>query len=160
MWISTKAQYGLRALIEIGKKPGQWVALKDVAAVQDISLHYLEQIASSLRKAGFLQSIRGVNGGYQIARPASDILAYEVVLAMEGSLTSVSCLDDADSCGQTGQCATESLWRKVDAAVKRVLGQTTLADLIRESIELDHQKLIQLEDQPPLVDTLKSSGTH
>jgi Rrf2 family protein len=129
MWISTKAQYGLRALIEIGKEAGP-VPLKDVAERQGISQHYLEQIAASLRRAGFIHSVRGAHGGYRLSRPAERIDAWEVVVAMEGSLSPVSCLEDRLFCARFGACATEGLWRRVEGAVHQVLAQTTLADLI------------------------------
>ncbi len=130
MWISTRAQYGLRALLEIGAREGRPVPLKEVAEAQKISQHYLEQIASVLRRAGFIRSVRGARGGYRLARPAEEITALEVVEALEGSVAPVGCLEDPGSCWQEGACATEDLWRQVDFAVRQVLGQTTLKDLI------------------------------
>ncbi|HWG84022.1 MAG TPA: Rrf2 family transcriptional regulator [Deinococcales bacterium] len=144
MWISTKAQYGLRALIEIAKAEGSTLALKNVAEKQEISQHYLEQIAAALRRSGFIRSVRGAHGGYRLARPAASITALEVVQAMEGSLAPVSCVDDPSSCGHHGGCATEGLWRRVDIAVRGVLASTTLADLMTESQLLQAAQLIQL----------------
>ncbi|MBB6100190.1 Rrf2 family protein [Deinobacterium chartae] len=149
MWISTKAQYGLRALIEIGKQPGQAVPLKDVAEKQDISQHYLEQIASNLRRAGFIRSVRGAHGGYKLARSPEQIDAWEVVLAMEGSMAPVNCLEDSDACSRAGSCATEGLWRRVENAVREVLGSTTLADLIQENLLIEQARLVQLEPHYP-----------
>lgn len=63
MWVSTKAQYGLRALVEIGLRAPRAVPLKEVAEAQGISQHYLEQIAAQLRNAGFIRSVRGAKGG-------------------------------------------------------------------------------------------------
>lgn len=148
MWISTKAQYGLRALIEIGKRPGDAVPLKDVADKQGISQHYLEQIASNLRRAGFIRSVRGAHGGYRLARTPEQISAWEVVVAMEGSMAPVSCLEDADTCSRTGSCATEGLWRQVEDAVRGVLGGTTLADLIQENLQIEQSQLVQFEAAP------------
>ena len=88
MWVSTKAQYGLRALIDIGQRPGVAVPLKDVAQRQDISQHYLEQIASNLRRAGFIRSVRGAHGGYRLSRLPETINTWDVVVAMEGSIAS------------------------------------------------------------------------
>ena len=150
MWVSTKAQYGLRALIEIGKRPGDAVPLKDVADRQAISQHYLEQIASNLRRAGFIRSVRGAHGGYKLSRPPEQINAWDVVVAMEGSLAPVSCLEDEAACARTGSCATEGLWRRVEDAVRGVLSGTTLADLIRENILIEHGQLVQLEAAPGL----------
>lgn len=148
MWISTKAQYGLRALVEIGKRPGEAVSLKEVAERQGISQAYLEQIASALRRAGFIRSVRGAHGGYRLARPASEIVAYQVVTVMEGSLAPVACVEDDHSCDRMGGCATETLWRRVDTAVREVLGATTLADLIVEDQSLQAARLMQFEGLP------------
>ena len=145
MWISTKAQYGLRALIEIGKRPGEAVPLKDVAQQQDISQHYLEQLAAQLRRSGFIRSVRGARGGYKLARSPQLIQAWEVVVAMEGSLSPVSCLEDEGNCARVGACATEGLWRRVEDAVRGVLGATTLADLIQENAAIEQGRLVQLE---------------
>ncbi|MFC4424614.1 Rrf2 family transcriptional regulator [Deinococcus navajonensis] len=150
MWVSTKAQYGLRALIEIGRREGEAVPLKDVSERQGISQHYLEQIASNLRRAGFIKSIRGAHGGYRLARPASAISAYDVVTAMEGSLAPVSCVEEDHTCNHQNVCGTQTLWHRVDAALRDVLGGTTLADLIVESEQLQHARLVQLEPSFPV----------
>ena len=133
MWISTKAQYGLRALVEIAAGSGEPMALKLVAERQDISQHYLEQIASNLRRAGFIRSVRGAYGGYKLARSPQAITALEVVEAMEGSLAPVSCIEDPGSCSHVSACGTEGLWRRVDTAIRDVLGQTTLEHLMQEA---------------------------
>ncbi len=140
MWISTKAQYGLRALVEIAHAGNQSVALKHVAERQDISLHYLEQIASNLRRAGFIRSVRGAFGGYKLARAPESITALEVVEVMEGSIAPVSCIEDSSSCVHTSSCGTESLWRRVDTALRDVLGNATLKDLMLEAELADAAK--------------------
>jgi Rrf2 family transcriptional regulator, cysteine metabolism repressor len=122
MWISTKAQYGLRALVEIANSGEQSVALKHVAERQDISQHYLEQIASNLRRAGFIRSVRGAFGGYKLARAPELISALEVVEVMEGSIAPVACIEDSSSCSHVSSCGTENLWRRVDNAIRDVLG--------------------------------------
>ncbi len=133
MWISTKAQYGLRALVEIAKGNGEPMALKHVAERQDISQHYLEQIASNLRRAGFIRSVRGAFGGYKLARAPEQISTLDVVEAMEGSIAPVECIEDPGSCSHESACGTENLWKRVDFAIRDVLGNTTLADLMREA---------------------------
>jgi Rrf2 family protein len=145
MWISTKAQYGLRALIEIGSRGEGAVPLKDVAERQGISQHYLEQLAGQLRRSGFIRSVRGAHGGYRLARAPEQIHAWDVVVAMEGSLSPVSCLEDQGNCSHTGSCATEGLWRRVETAVRDVLGGTTLADLIQENATIEQGRLVQIE---------------
>ena len=127
MWVSTKAQYGLRALIEIGRGGLQPVPLKDVSDRQGLSQHYLEQIASNLRRAGFIKSVRGAHGGYRLARPPAQISAYDVVTAMEGSIAPVSCVENDHTCQSQNVCGTQNLWFRVDAALRDVL----LTELIR-----------------------------
>ncbi|MFC3860195.1 Rrf2 family transcriptional regulator [Deinococcus antarcticus] len=145
MWVSTKAQYGLRALIEIGRGGLQPVPLKDVSDRQGLSQHYLEQIASNLRRAGFIKSVRGAHGGYRLARPPAQISAYDVVTAMEGSIAPVSCVENDHTCQSQNVCGTQNLWFRVDAALRDVLGSTTLADLISESEQQQHDRLVQIE---------------
>ncbi|GAA5503216.1 HTH-type transcriptional regulator CymR [Deinococcus xinjiangensis] len=147
MWVSTKAQYGLRALIEIARQDGEAVPLKDVSERQGLSQHYLEQIASNLRRAGFIKSVRGAHGGYRLARPAEQINAYDVVTAMEGSIAPVQCVEDDHSCDSQNVCGTQDLWFRVDAALREVLGNTTLADLITEQERKQHARLVQIEPQ-------------
>lgn len=151
MWVSTKAQYGLRALIEIGRRSGNAVPLKEVSERQGISQHYLEQIASGLRRAGFIKSIRGARGGYRLARAAKEINAYDVVTAMEGSIAPVECVEPNHTCSSENVCGTQDLWFRVDAALKDVLGSTTLADLIEESNQEEHNKLVQIESESKFI---------
>lgn len=149
MWVSTKAQYGLRALIEIGRQGGDAVPLKDVSERQGLSQHYLEQIASNLRRAGFIRSIRGAHGGYRLARPADQINAYDVVTALEGSIAPVQCVEEDHTCESQNVCGTQDLWFRVDAALRDVLGGTTLADLIEQSDRQQHSRLVQIESSYP-----------
>jgi Rrf2 family transcriptional regulator, cysteine metabolism repressor len=143
VWISTKAQYGLRALVEIALHGDDPVSLKTVAERHDLSQHYLEQIVATLRRAGYVEAQRGAHGGYRLAKPIGEIDALEVVELLEGSLAPVSCIEDDDACARTGNCSTEGLWRRVDRAVREVLGATTLADLVAE------RGLLQVEPLPP-----------
>ena len=141
MWVSTRAQYGMRALVEIALS-SEPTSLKVVADRQNISQHYLEQIIAVLRRAGIVESTRGAYGGYRVARPLEQVTALEVVELMEGSLAPVACIEDIDACEHTGHCSTETLWNRVDNAVRDVLGSTTLAQLVSE------RQLLQLEPLP------------
>lgn len=141
MWVSTRAQYGLRALVEIALS-SEPTSLKVVSERQNISQHYLEQIIAVLRRAGIVESTRGAYGGYRITRPLEQVTALEVVELMEGSLAPVACIEDTGSCEHTGHCSTETLWNRVDSAVREVLKGTTLAQLVAE------RQLLQLEPLP------------
>jgi Rrf2 family cysteine metabolism transcriptional repressor len=132
----------MRALVEIALNGDEPTSLKLVADRQKISQHYLEQIIAVLRRAGIVESLRGAYGGYRLARPMNQITALEVVELMEGTVAPVACIDDETKCEHTGQCTTEGLWQRVDQAVRNVLQNTTLADLVRE------RDLLQLEPLP------------
>lgn len=142
MWVSTKAQYGLRALIEIAVGGDRPTSLKVVAERQGLSHLYLEQIFAVLRRAGYVGSVRGAYGGYTVARPLDRISALEIVELLEGSVAPVTCVEDDANCDRTGNCAAEPLWRRVDDAVRSVLGGTTLADLVKD------RALLELEPLP------------
>lgn len=142
MWVSTKAQYGMRALVEVAVAGERPTSLKIVAERQDLSHQYLEQIFAVLRRAGIVDSVRGARGGYRLARRPTDVTALEVVELLEGSVAPVTCIDDEDTCGRVGACSTEPLWREVDRAVREVLGRTTLGDLITE------RQLLNIEPLP------------
>ncbi|CAN5803111.1 Rrf2 family transcriptional regulator [soil metagenome] len=141
MWVSTKAQYGMRALVEIAIAGDRPTSLKTVADRLQLSQQYLEQIFAALRRAGVVDSVRGAHGGYRIARPLDEVDALAVVELLEGSVAPVSCIDDEDACDRTGACSTEGLWRDVDAAVREVLRRTTLADLVRQRTFLNIEPL-------------------
>lgn len=142
MWVSTRAQYGMRALVEIAlcNEP---TSLKVVSERQQISMNYLEQIIAVLRRGGIVESTRGAYGGYRLARPAADITALEVVELLEGSVAPVACIEDESACARHGHCSTEGLWQRVDSAVREVLGGTTMAQLVAERMDL-----LQLEPLP------------
>lgn len=142
MWISTRAQYGMRALVEVALGGERPTSLKTVAERQQLSQPYLEQIFALLRNAGLVESVRGAHGGYRVVRPLTSITALEIVELLEGSVAPVACIEDGDTCERTGQCSTEPLWREVDDAVRRVLRATTLADLVRR------KTFLQLEPLP------------
>src|SRR5690349_23243995 len=92
MRISTRGEYGLRALMELGLEPDSAMSLRDIAERQHISLDYLEQIVPALKAAGLVKSRRGAQGGYQLAKPAAEITVYDALVALEGPLDPMMCL--------------------------------------------------------------------
>lgn len=142
MWVSTKAQYGMRALVEVAVGGDRPTSLKQVADRQGLSQQYLEQIFAVLRRGGVVESVRGAHGGYRVALPYHQVRALDVIELLEGSVAPVACIDEPEGCERTGNCSTEGLWRDVDAAVREVLGATTLADLVAQ------RELLQIEPLP------------
>ena len=131
MKISTKGDYGLRALIELAHRYGDGRPTQsgEVAARQGIPESYLEQLMTALRRAGFVRSVRGPQGGHALARPPGEIRVSEVIEALEGPIIAVDCLDEASSCAKNGGCAQAGMWAAVRDAVLDVLSNTTISDL-------------------------------
>ncbi|MEA2251322.1 MAG: Rrf2 family transcriptional regulator, cysteine metabolism repressor [Solirubrobacteraceae bacterium] len=140
MFFTTKAEYGVRLLVELGRQgAGQPVSLKAIAEAEGLPLAYLERIVALLRKAELVDSTRGAHGGYRLTRDPSAITMDEVVLALEGAVAPMSCFVDDSEEGRVlcshvsdaGQgCATKLLWTRVQGGVIRALAQTTLAELV------------------------------
>ena len=132
MKISTKGRYALRLMTDLANSGQEgYVSLKDVAARQNISQKYLEQIAGSLAKAGLLQSGRGAQGGYRLAKAPADYTVGEILRLTEGNLAPVACLESGDcSCARESQCVTVEVYRQIDAAIDAVVDSITLKDLV------------------------------
>ncbi|MGH2947751.1 MAG: RrF2 family transcriptional regulator [Solirubrobacteraceae bacterium] len=138
MIFTTKAEYGVRLLIQLGLQGGgQPVSLKAVADAEYLPLAYLERIAALLKKAELVRATRGAHGGYLLARPAEEITMDAVVLALEGAIAPMDCfLDDSHARVQCSHiadgehCATKLMWTRVQMGVIKSLQRTTLAELV------------------------------
>jgi Rrf2 family protein len=138
MIFTTKAEYGVRMLIQLGRQgTGHPVSLKAIAEAENLPLAYCERIAALLKKHDLVVSTRGAHGGYVLAKPAEEITMDQAVLALEGAIAPMDCfLDDTDGRVQCshghdgGACATKLLWTRVQLGVIRSLQKTTLAELI------------------------------
>lgn len=142
MIFSSKAEYGVRLMVELGRQtPDQPTSLKAIAEAERLPLAYLEQVVARLKKAGLVMSARGAHGGYWLARPADEITMDEVVQALEGAIAPMECFvtDHTERvlCSHepdAGQhCATKLLWMRVQGGIVRALQTTTLADLVEFS---------------------------
>jgi Rrf2 family cysteine metabolism transcriptional repressor len=139
MLFSTRAEYGVRLMVELGRQEdGAPVALSAVAENERLPLSYLEHLVAKLRKAGLVESQRGAHGGYRLGRPADQIEMLEVVQALEGAISPMECFQ-ADPEGKVScshetdgdhACATKLLWTRVQGGVTKALAGTTLAELV------------------------------
>jgi Rrf2 family cysteine metabolism transcriptional repressor len=132
---STKGEYGVRLMVQLGRHYGAGPAsLTEIAAVEDLPRAYLEQLAFVLRDAGLLTSTRGARGGYSLARPPAEIPMSDVLRALEGPLAPMICATDADDhdvlCDRTSTCTVNFLWIRVRDAIAGALDTMTLADLV------------------------------
>ena len=132
MIVSTKGRYALRVMIDLAEHQSEkYVPLKEVAARQEISEKYLENILKVLVQNGFLEGLRGKGGGYRLARPAAGYTAFEILSLTEGTLAPVTCLETGQQCENAKNCRTLPLWQGLDRTIADYLGRYTLADLAR-----------------------------
>lgn len=122
MKVSRKGKYALKLMMDLAENDiSEPVSLKDIAFRQEISEKYLEQVVSSLNKAGLVRSIRGPQGGYQLSRKPYDYKVGEILRVTEGSL---------DFSTEQEEDISEILWRKMDEAVRGVVDTVTLEDMV------------------------------
>jgi Rrf2 family protein len=137
MTISTKGRYALRIMMDLANHLGETIKLKDIAARQEISEKYMEQIISVLNKAGYVRSNRGAQGGYQLVMMPKDYTVGMVLRLTEGSLAPVECLsDNALPCEREGKCATIEVYKRIYDAINNVIDNMTIQDLL----EIEREK--------------------
>lgn len=143
--LSTKGRYGLRSLLDlalyIDKSP---IPLSVVAKRQNISLGYLEQVFSTLKKADLVKSVKGAHGGYSLSKSPSDISIAQVLEALEGDIVIIE-----DSAGENEQeisavkkCLQINVWDKLNNSVVKLTKSLTLNDLIEDYKKNDNEKFL------------------
>ena len=139
MIFSTKAEYGVRLLVALGRTGDERpVPLAELAEAETLPVSYLEHLAAKLKASGLIVSQRGARGGYRLGRPASEIKMLEVVEALEGPIAPMECFTpDSDGrvlCSHEADgdhaCATKLLWTRVHGGIAKALAGTTLEELI------------------------------
>ena len=130
MKISTKGRYALRIMTDLAmNNDDSFISLKEISSRQQISMKYLEQIISLLNKAGYLDSLRGINGGYKLNRKPSEYRIGDILRIAEGDLTPVFCVHD--DCERKNECKTYNFWKGLDEAIEDYVDSKTLADLLK-----------------------------
>jgi Rrf2 family protein len=125
-----KGDYGVRALVELAHRYGDGqVQSAAIANAQSIPEPYLDQLLTTLRRAGFIRSVRGPQGGHALIRDPKTLKLSEVIAALEGSLAPIACLDDPEGCRKSAACSLRPVWQEIEAATLRVLDSITIADL-------------------------------
>ncbi len=135
MNLSQKCQYAIRALFELVKREGQGpVRIGQIAEAQAIPPRFLEVILNELKHAGYVESRRGVQGGYMLAVPGGTLTVGEVIRFVDGAQAPVRCLGEAGGadCPLYGSCAFSDLWQRAAEAVAQVYDNTTLRDLVEQ----------------------------
>jgi Rrf2 family protein len=150
MLFSTKAEYGVRLMVELGRvgPASPPISLSTVAEAERLPLSYLEHLVAKLRRAGLVASTRGAHGGYRLAKPAEEITMDSVVEALEGQIAPMECFHETPegkvlcSHEEDGDraCATKLLWTRVQGGVTRALAGTTLAELVEFASPAEREK--------------------
>ena len=131
--VSTKGRYGTRLMLNLAhhyNSGHKAIILKSIAAEEDISLRYLEQIIIPLKIYKLVKSIRGAGGGYTLSRKPSDISICQVLEALEGSCGLVDCVDDKDFCDRVASCAAYDIWRDASQLLKDYFKSLTLQSVL------------------------------
>lgn len=140
--LSTKGQYGVRAMFEIAKGyPETPITIREISTRQDVSVAYLEQILNRLRKSGLIGSVRGPGGGYILARKPEAVSIGEILSELEGPVAITACLDPMGGCIRVDGCVTALLWKELGEKIEGFLHTITLNDLLdRESVLKNHAR--------------------
>jgi len=135
MSLSQKCQYALRSLFELAKCFGEGpVSIAEIAEKQAIPPKFLELILGQLKQTGWVESYRGVHGGYSLAVPPRELTVGEIIRVVEGPLKPVRCIagQDGSDCSLRGKCAFTGLWDRAERAVADVYDSTSLQSLVDE----------------------------
>ena len=155
MKLSTRARYGLKALIDLGlHSENEAVSLQSIAERQDISTSYLEQLMAMLKKAGLVKSSRGAYGGY---KPADAISVGEVLRVLEGSLEAAACpgIENDGTCHGSDVCVAKLVWKRINDSITNAVDTLMLGQLINESRRVHEEKMESLNTKETVSDILK-----
>ncbi len=149
MKVSTRAHYGLRAMTELARAHGNGLlSLAEISRTEGLPLAYLEQLIGELRRAGLVEGVRGLHGGYRLTRPPSEIAVGDVYRVLEGPIAPVECTAEdylPMSCEREPGCLSRGLWERVRDSIAAVLDATTLADMSRDGYARAEANLITIQ---------------
>ena len=131
MILSTRSDYGLVLLTYLAKAGEKHLSLSEVTKRTGLSLYYLEQIANTLRRKRLIKSIRGTEGGYKLARKASDITLYEIIKTMDGPVTFTKCSQKGCVCKSVYFCRNMKVWQRLQKSLDKTLEDITLANFVK-----------------------------
>ncbi len=149
MKLTTKGRYAVTAILDVAlKSKRDPISLADISVRQDISLSYLEQLFSKLRKNGLVSSVRGPGGGYLLGRDASDISIAEVILAVNEPMDATRCQGQGN-CDDGQTCLTHQLWQDLSEQINQFLRGISLASIIEQNEikEISERQEVQFEEQ-------------
>ena len=131
MLLSTKGDYGVRALIDLAKHVGEGpVQRAEIARRRQIPESYLDHLLAQLRRDGYLRSTRGPAGGHELAKASDEITLLEVLESLEGSLFPIECVNEEPGSAAGALCGQQWVWQDIYTLMLERLGGTTIADLV------------------------------
>ncbi|MEE1192761.1 MAG: Rrf2 family transcriptional regulator [Blautia sp.] len=148
MKLSTKGRYGLRALIDLAlySDNEEAVSIQSISERQHISDSYLEQLMRKLKKEGLIQSVRGAQGGYRLAKPAEEISVGDVLRALEGSIEAVSCGEGSNEhCQGEDLCVARYVWQEINKSIQETVDSIMLSQLVEESRKVREKGQIKVQ---------------
>lgn len=141
MKLSTRSRYGTRLMLDMARHYNEGpIQLGEIAKRQEVSIKYLEQIIIPLKKARYIDSVRGPKGGHVLTKPPAEITVGEIVVLLEAGISLVECIDDPGICERAGVCPTRLLWQEVSEAMLDRLNAVTLADLVERARAMEEQE--------------------
>lgn len=142
MKLSTKMRYGTRAMVDLALAyPTKALSVKELSQSQYLSIKYLEQIMAALKAGGLVKVVRGVHGGYTLARDPGTIRLIEVFEPLEGALSLVDCVGDPSVCERRDGCVTWEVWSEMTKALEKVLERTTVQDLVERKKQKSNSRM-------------------
>jgi Rrf2 family protein len=145
MKLSTRSRYGTRLMLEMARHYHEGpLQLGDIAKRQEVSVKYLEQIIIPLKKARYIESVRGRKGGHLLTKPPEEITVGEIVALLEQGTGLVECAADTTVCERADLCPTRLLWKEAYEAMFDRLEAVTLADLVARAEELESKRLAEV----------------
>lgn len=131
MRLTTKGRYAVTAMLDLAIHYDQGpITLADISQRQRISLSYLEQLFSRLRKNGLVESARGPGGGYRLARPSEDVYVAEIITAVDENMDATRC-NKQGNCQDGEPCLTHELWADLSEQIYNFLSGIDLAQLVQ-----------------------------
>ena len=145
MKLSTRSRYGTRLMLELAQHYREGpLQLGDIAKRQEVSVKYLEQIIIPLKKAHYIESVRGSKGGHFLTKPPEEITVGEIVAVLQEGTSLVECVADPTVCERADICPTRLLWKEASEAMFDRLEAVTLADLVERATNMGSKRLSQV----------------
>ena len=140
MKLSTRGKYGLYAMYYLAQHNGEGPQTLQSISTVGVPKQYLEQILGNLRRAGLLSTVRGAQGGYQMAYPPEEITLRDIIDAVEGPIELSECASSEPSCQRSGSCPVRWVWQRVTDSINHELEKIKLSDMLKQPCESEECK--------------------